>query len=92
MKYKVETHFGCTANTIEVNGKGYYGEDARYSLTDDERKEFDDALFKELKRMFDNGEVGAYELLQHFDVERTETSDTCETCGDCVESVYYEEF
>ena len=92
MKYKVETHFGCTANTIVVNDKNYYGEDSRYSLTDEERKDFHDAFFAELKRMFDDGEVGVYELLQHFDAERTETSDTCEQCGDCVHSTYYEEF
>jgi hypothetical protein len=92
MKYKVETHVGCTANTIEVNGKSYYGEDARYSFTDEERKEFNAAFFAELKRMFDDGEIGVYELLQHFDVERTETSDTCEQCGDCVSSTYYYEF
>jgi hypothetical protein len=92
MKYKIETHFGCTVNTIVVNDKAYYGEDPRYSLTDGERKEFEEAFFAELKRMFYNGEVGVCELLQHFDVERTETSDTCEQCGDVVESVYYEEF
>jgi predicted nucleic acid-binding Zn ribbon protein len=92
MKYKVETHFGCTATGIVVNGKGYYGEDARYSLTDDERKEFHVAFFAELKRMLDNGEIGVYELIQHFDVDRREYSDTCDQCGDSMESVYYEEF
>jgi hypothetical protein len=92
MKYKIETHMGCTASGIVVNGKSYCGEDLRYSLSDDERKEFDDALFAEFKRMFYTGEVGVYELLQHFPVERTETSGICETCGDVVKSVYYEEF
>lgn len=92
MKYKVETHYGCTANTIEVNGKSYSGEDPRYTLSNEERKEFERSFFLELKRMFDDRRIGVYELLRHFEVERTETSEYCEQCGDCMTSIYYYEF
>lgn len=88
-KYKVETHFGCTSNAIIVNGKSYYGEDQRYTMSDEERSEFDGALLKEIRRRFSDGEIGPNELLSLLHYDNYECSPTCEQCGDSVQSTYY---
>jgi len=90
MKYKVETHSGCTASNIVVNDKNYYGEDPRYKLSDDERTQFEEDLFLEIRRMYDDGEIGVDDLLQLLPPEDYKESPTCETCFDTVISYYYE--
>lgn len=90
-KYKIETHFGCTSNCIVVNDKTYHiDNDPRYCLTESEQAEFNDAFFIELRRMFNDGEIQLYSLLEHFfEPDKTEVSGTCDQCGDCVTSNYY---
>lgn len=89
-KYKIETYQGCTSDGVEVNGVSYYCEDERYRLTDEQKEEFHKDLFTEIKRMFDDGEIGVTNLIEMLHVEDVEYSDTCEQCGDTVITTKYE--
>jgi len=90
MKYKIETHFGCTANSIIVNDKSLYGEDPRYSLSDEESKVFIDDLFKLARQDLDQGCITLTQIIELFQCDNVEYSDTCDQCGDTVCSTYYE--
>ena len=89
MKYLVETHFGCTATDIVVNHQSYSGEDARYTLSDEDRENFHEALFKELRERFDAGILSIWNILPLLEADSTRFSETCDQCGDSVESNYY---
>ena len=91
-KYKIQTFFGCTANAIEINGKLYDCEDSRYCLTDEERKQFQEDLFEEIKRMLKDHEISIVDLLELLHVENQEVSETCDQCGDSMTTTTYEEF
>lgn len=101
MKYRIETHFGCNSNAIIVNGKNYKGEDPRYTLSDEERAEFEEALLCKLDDSFSikltyairkrwaAEEIGLIDLLNLLHPDGEDSSPTCETCGDNVTSTYY---
>lgn len=91
MKYKVELTDGCTATGIYVNDVSYTGEDTRYCLTDEQRKEFEDAVLAEVCRLFRAGELTLWSLFDNISPVDIETSPTaCETCGDYVTTRFYE--
>lgn len=91
MKYKVELSEGCTATGITVNGKAYSGEDPRYCLSDEERKEFEEAALAEVCRAFRDGELSVWNLFDNIQLQTIETSnELCDQCGDYVTTRYYE--
>lgn len=91
MKYKVELTDGCVATGITVNGLDYSGEDPRYCLSDDQRKEFEEAALAEVCRAFRTGELSVWNLFDNIQLDRVETSSAaCDTCGDYVTTRYYE--
>jgi hypothetical protein len=90
MKYKIQTSFGCTSNCISINDKLYIGEDPRYCLSGEERLVFNEDLFNEIKRMFDDGEINIINLIEHLHIEDIHYSETCDTCGDSVTTTKYE--
>lgn len=91
MKYKINISNGCTAGGhLEVNDTAYSCEDKRYELTKEQREKFHEDLFAEIRRMFDDGEIGVYDLVQLLHVEDTHYSETCDQCGDNMVTTYYE--
>lgn len=91
MKYKINISEGCTAGGhLEVNGVAYSCEDPRYELTKEQREKFHEDLFTEIRRMFDNGEIGVNDLVQLLHVEDTHYSETCDQCFDRMVTTYYE--
>jgi hypothetical protein len=90
MKYNVTVSTGCTATGIAVNDKEYFGEDARYTMTDAERDTFHNYLFEHLRKEFDAGCVNLWSLLELLTPEDQTYSDTCDQCGDYVTTTTYE--
>lgn len=91
MKYKLNISEGCTAGGyLEVNGIAYSCEDTQYELTQEQREKFREDLFAEIRRMFDDGEIGVNDLVQLLHVKDTHYSETCDQCGDTVVTIYYE--
>lgn len=92
MKYKIRTSFGCTADSIEINDKLYFCEDSRYGLNEEEREQFHEDLFKEIKRMLKSGEISITNIIELLHVENVEFSEICDQCFDSVTTTTYEEF
>jgi hypothetical protein len=91
MKYKLNISNGCTAGGhLEVNGVAYSCEDPRYELTKEQREKFHEDLFAEIRRMFDDGEIGVNDLVQLLPVEDIHYSETCDQCFDNMVTTYYE--
>jgi len=91
MKYKINISEGCTSGgALEVNGVAYSCEDSRYELTKEQREKFHEDLFAEIRRMFDDGEIGVNDLVTLLHIEDTHYSETCDQCGDSVTTTYYE--
>jgi hypothetical protein len=89
MKYIVTVSEGCVADNIDINGKSYSGEDKRYCLSDEERKEFNIFIISKIERMFKDGNIGIYDLLYLIQPDDIEYSPTCETCFDRVTTSTY---
>ena len=91
MKYKLNISNGCTAGGhLEVNGAAYSCEDKRYELSAEQRERFHNDLFAEIRRMFDDGEIGVNDLVELLHVEDTHYHENCDQCGDNMVTTYYE--
>lgn len=91
MKYKLNISNGCTAGGhLEVNDTSYSCGDKRYELSTEQRESFHNDLFAEIRRMFDDGEIGVNDLVELLPVEDTHYYETCDLCGDNMVTTYYE--
>lgn len=86
MKYDVVISRGCVANAFTVNGKDWIGAYEPTLMSDEERSEFVDHLFSELRKGLDDGRVLITELLDLIECDEHEYSESCDQCGDSVET------
>lgn len=86
MKYEVVISQGCVASAFTVNGKDWHGDYERTLMSDEERSEFLNYLFSELRKGLDDGSVTVTELINCLQVDDWEYSEACDQCGDSVET------
>lgn len=86
MRYEIKVVEGCTAFGIYVNGK-----DFTYDMSERERYYFLHELFVEIRRLFDEKNIGITDLLSllhEYGFERSK--EACETCGDYITEITYQ--
>lgn len=86
MRYKINVVEGCTAFGIYVNDKDFTD-----GLTDQERDLFVSDLLTEIRRLFDEENIGITDLLgllHEYGFERS--TEPCEQCGDYITEITYQ--
>lgn len=86
MKYEIVISQGCIANTFTVNGKDWSGDYEGTLMSHNERSEFLDYLFSELRKGLDDGSVLVTDLINCLALDEWKYSEPCDQCGDSVET------